>query len=842
MTSSTALRFALRELRAGLGGFRILIACLALGVAAIAAVGTVRSGIEAGLTREGATILGGDAEAEFTYRRATDKELQWIAENSLQYSEIIDFRSMLSATVDGQSERGLTQVKAIDENYPLYGNPRLTSGQDIQSVLSAAGDVPGIVVEPLLADQLGLAVGDRVKLGTQTYELRDLIEYIPDSAGDGFGLGPRTLVLSRDLEGSGLITQGTLYESKYRMKTPPGTDLAQLETAADTVFQGAGVRWRDSNNAAPGIQRFVDRLGAFLILVGLSGLATGGIGVSTAVRAYLQRKVSVIATLRSLGAENSVIFQTYFMQIGILSGLGILLGLVIGIGAPLLAAPLITASLPFPVSISIYPQPVIEAVIYGGLTAALFTLWPLAQAENIRAAALFRDAAENAYTRPRVPYVIAIVVLVATLLASASWFTGSAQLTLWTAGGVIGALILLALTAAGIRWLARALRRRSYNYARTRWAISAISGKNEGAAAIILAIGLGLSVLAAMGQIDGNLRQAIKNDLPEVAPSYFFVDIQKSQMPEFRQMMADTPQVSRYDAAPMLRAVVTQINGKPALDVAPDHWVVRGDRGITYAEKLPDRYAITDGEWWPADYDGPPQISFAKEEAEEIGLVLGDTVTVNILGRDIMGTITSFRDVDFSTAGIGFVMTMNPAALRGAPHTFIATVYADAEYEAQLLRDLAEPFPNITAIRIKDAIDRVSSVLNSIAAAVSYGAAATLLTGFLVLIGSAISAQHARNFESAILKTLGASRRDILFSFALRSGVMGATAGFVAIFVGIAAGWAINYFIMDADFNVIWSNALGVVAGGILANVLANLGFALRALNASPARILRSRE
>jgi len=485
---------------------------------------------------------------------------------------------------------------------------------------------------------------------------------------------------------------------------------------------------------------------------------------------------------------------------------------------------------------------VIEAVQYGGLTAALFTLWPLAQAENIRAAALFRDAAENAYTRPRLPYVVAILVLVAALLASASWFTGSTQLTLWTSGGVIGALILLALTATGIRWLARVLRRRSYNYARTRWAISAISGKNEGAAAIILAIGLGLSVLAAMGQIDGNLRQAIKNDLPEVAPSYFFVDIQKSQMSEFRQMMADTPQVSRYDAAPMLRAVVTQINGKPALEVAPDHWVVRGDRGITYAEKLPDRYAITAGEWWPENYEGPPQISFAKEEAEEIGLVLGDTVTVNILGRDITGTITSFRDVDFSTAGIGFVMTMNPAALQGAPHTFIATVYADAEYEAQLLRDLAEPFPNITAIRIKDAIERVSSVLNSIAAAVSYGAAATLLTGFLVLIGSAISAQHARNFESAILKTLGASRRDILFSFALRSGVMGATAGFVAIFVGIAAGWAINYFIMDADFAVIWSNAIGVVTGGILANVLANLVFAMRALNASPARILRSRE
>jgi putative ABC transport system permease protein len=838
----TAFHFARRELRAGLGGFRILIACLALGVAAIAAVGTVRSGIENGLNREGAAILGGDAEAEFTYRRADDTELKWLRDQATDVSEIIDFRSMLVADIDGQKERALTQIKAIDTAYPLYGTLKLQSGQDIATALAPRNGTPSVMVETVLAEQMGLRVGDPLQLGTKDFVLSDLITYIPDSGGDGFGLGPRTILYADDLAGSGLLGEGTLYSTKYRLALPPNSDLEAIAEIAKTQFEGTGVRWRDATNAAPGIERFVDRLGSFLILVGLAGLATGGIGVSAAVRAYLERKVRVIATFRSLGAENAIIFQTYFIQIGVLSMLGIFIGLVLGIGAPVLAEPLIAASLPFPVDISIYPQPVFEAVIYGLLTATIFTLWPLARVENIKAATLFRNMTDTTPFWPRWIYVVAVVILIAILLGVAIVFTGSLRLTLWTAAGIFGALGLLYLTAILVRWAAKSTARLAKGRPRLRWALSAMGGSTEGAASVILAIGLGLSVLAAMGQIDGNLRRAIAQDLPDVAPAYFFIDIQKSQMPAFRQLLTENTQVTKFDEAPMLRGIVSKINGQDALEVAPDHWVVRGDRGLTYATTLPERYAVVDGEWWPADYDGPPLISFAKEEADEIGLTLGDTVTVNILGREITGTISNLRDVDFSTAGIGFVMTFNTAALSKAPHTFIATVYSDPNAEAQLLRDIADTFPNITAIRIRDAIERVSSVMGSIASAVAYGAGATLLTGFLVLIGSAASSQHNRNFEAAVLKTLGATRSQILVSFATRSALMGAAAGAVAIVVGVTGGWAINHFVMDADFTVIWSNALGVVFGGIFANLLANLGFAMRALNAAPAKILRTRE
>jgi putative ABC transport system permease protein len=353
---------------------------------------------------------------------------------------------------------------------------------------------------------------------------------------------------------------------------------------------------------------------------------------------------------------------------------------------------------------------------------------------------------------------------------------------------------------------------------------------------------LGLSVLAAVGQIDWNLRQAIATDLPTRAPAFFFVDIQPDQIDPFLAMMDANPAVTDLETAPMLRGVITQINGKPAREVAGDHWVVRGDRGITYAAAPGPKTRITDGTYWPEDYAGEPQISFATEEAEEMGLKLGDTMTVNILGRDLTATITSFREVDFSNAGMGFVMTLNPAALAGAPHTHIATVYAPPEAEAAILKEVTKTWPNVTAIRIREAVDRVAEALSAIATATAWAAAGTLITGFVVLIGAAAAGERARIYESAILKTLGATRGKILSSFALRSALMGAAAGIVAVVAGGLSGWAVMTFVMDSTYRFEPWSAIGIVAGGVLATLLAGLFFALRPLSARPAQTLRAQD
>ena len=838
MTLRIASRFALRELRGGLRGFRVFLACLALGVAAIAAVGTVRAGIEAGLTRDGAALLGGDAEVEFTYRFARDEELAFLNSIADRISETVDFRSMAVVDRDGTTERGLTQIRAVDDTYPLVGAVQLDPVMPLADALADQGGV----MERVLADRLGLVPGDSFRLGEATFTLRAILERYPDNASAGFGLGPRTIVLTDALAGSGLIVEGTLFSTQYRLDLPEGADLAALEQQAEDQFRDAGLRWRDSRRGAGGAEQFVDRIGAFLILVGLSGLAVGGVGVSAAVRAYLAGKTSVIATLKTLGATRSTIFLTYFIQIGVLTLAGVTLGLILGAGLPVLLAPLIEARLPVPAVFTIYTAPLAEAAVYGVLAALIFTLWPLAKTEDIRAATLFRDAFAASRALPRATYLVVIAGLVALLVGAAVWFSGTVFLTLWTAGGITGSLLILILAAALIRWVARKSRLAARGNTAMRMALGSIGARGGESTSVVLSLGLGLTVLAAVGQIDGNLRTAFADDLPAVAPSYFFVDIQPDQIGGFRDRLDQDEAVSRYDTAPMLRGIITQINGRPATEVADGHWVVRGDRGVTYADAQPAGTEITAGAWWPAGYDGPPQISFAAEEAAEIGLQLGDTMTVNILGRDITGEVTSFRNVSWEDAGIGFVLAMNQSALQGAPHSWISTAYATPEAEAAILRDLATAYPNITAIRVRDAIDQVIALVGGLSAATRYGALITLITGFLVLIGAAAAGERTRTYEAAVLKTLGASRRSILASFALRSALLGLAAGVVALGAGILGGWAVATFIMDTGYTVIWGNALLIIGGGIMASLLAGLAFALRPLAAKPARVLRARE
>ncbi len=842
MTLPVAFRFARRELRGGFRGFAVFLACLTLGVAAIAAVGTVRGGINRALVEQGAVLMGGDAQMSFTYRFASDSERAFMATNAATVSEIVDFRSMAVKGDGTEAERALTQVKAVDGAYPLTGRLMLTPEMSPAEAFAVADGTPGAAMDPVLADRLGLKPGDLFKLGRQSFHLSALIAREPDGATAGFTLGPRTIVRTTDLAGSGLLEPGSLFDTRYRLLLPPGADLGAFGKLAVETLRDSGMRWQDARHGAPGMERFANRMSSFLVLVGLAGLAVGGVGIASAVRSYLDGKVETIAALKALGAEGRVIFATYLIQVAMLTAVGVILGLLLGASLPMLAAPLIADQLPIPLTIGLDGRALAEAALYGTLTALLFALWPLARTRAVRAAALFRDLGAERRRWPGWPLALTLIGLAGALCLSAVGLADSRRLALGTLGGILGALLLLTLAALVLRRFARRMGRNARGRPALRLALAAIGGPREEATAVVLSLGLGLSVLAAVGQIDWNLRGAIARDLPDVAPSYFFVDIQPDQIDGFRARLASDPGVSKEEDAPMLRGVLTRINGQDAEKVAGKHWVLQGDRGLTYSSEPPPNTRITAGTFWPKDYAGPPQVSFAAEEATEMGLKLGDRITVNVLGRDVEAEITSFREVDFSTAGIGFVMVMNPAALSGAPHSFIATVYADQAAEATILRDLASAYPNITAIRVRDVIDRVGEALAAIAKATSVAAGVTLLTGLVVLIGAAASGERARIYEAAVMKTLGATRGTMLTSFALRSALMGAAAGAVAVLFGGLAGWAVMYFVMESDFRFEPISAILIVVGGASVTLLAGLAFALRPLSVRPAQVLRARD
>ena len=835
-------RWALRELRNGFKGFYTLIASLALGVALIAAIESVKQGIQSGLVSQGAVLLGGDAEVELTYRFASNQEREWFDEISDQISEVVDFRSMIFVDRREGNNHALTQITAIDKSYPLKGQVRLVDGSDFQTALVAKNGISGVLMENLLVERLKLDVGQFVTIGAKTFRLGGIIESLPDKSTDGFGLAPRTLVYKSDLNGSGLLVPGTFFSSKYRLIFPLDSDFDAISLLVKKNFEGSGFRWRDARNAAPEAMVLIDRLTAFLVFVGLSSLVVGGVAVSSGIYTHLENKKPVIATLRSIGATNDIIFQLYFIQIACLAAVGILIGIVLGVCFPLILAPILEAALPVPMRIGFYSSAVLQAGLYGILIASIFTLWPLAKIKSISPATLFRKIDYSPHRLPAFPFFFVTLVLLVGLITAASHFTASFNLAL---GFFIGLLIVLSILFLGAflaKLLAIKLKSYTQGYFLLRWAVGSISRPGDGIVTAVLALGIGLCVLTTIGQIDGNLRSSLREDLPKVAPSFFFVDIQKTQIQEFYHILETDLGVSRVDSAPMLRGIISKINGRPATEIAGDHWVLKGDRGVTYSDTKPKSSKIVAGEWWPKNYTGENQVSFAAEEAAEMGLKLGDELTINILGRDILARVTSFRDVNFSTAGIGFIMSMNPAALEKAPHSFIATVYAQISAEARILRKLSATFPNITAIRVKDVIDFISTWVASITAATSYVTMVTLLAGFLVLLGTAASYEQKQSFEVSVLRSLGAQRHSIILSFLLRSLILGAVAASVALVCGILASLVICQFVLDINFNVVWANALGIEVGGVLAHMFASSFFIIRALNCKPSQILRNYE
>ncbi len=839
-----AWRLARRELRGSLGSFRVFLACLAIGVASIAAVGSITGAITAGLQGNGRALLGGDVELRLTHRFAEPEERAWLEDEAASLSEVITFRGMIGAP---SGERALAQVKAVDGVYPLVGAVTLQDGT-LDAALAEQGGTFGGVAEKALLDRLGLSIGDDLRLGTKTIALRGVIASEPDRQTGGIDLGPRLMVSTDALEGSGLLQEGSLYRTRYRLTLAEGDTAEAFQERLDEALPDAGWRWRDLSDPSPGTTRVVERIGTFLILVGLAALAVGGVGVSAATRGYLERKTETIGTLKALGASGGLTVAVYLIQIMLLTAIGIAIGLVIGAGVPLLLGPTLSEALPVPADFGVYPGALAEAAAYGAMTALLFALWPLAMARETPAAVLFRDVVEKGRRMPRPTYLIALLALFAALVGAAIFFSGDIRIGGFFIAGLVVALVAFALMAQVVRWIARRL---SQNAALVRGrpalrlALANIGGPGSETTGVMLSLGLGLTLLSTIGQIDSNLRGLIAGDIADEAPAFFFLDIPAPQRDDFVAVAEADSAIEKIDTAPMLRGRITGINGEDAdpEKISPEaRWMLRGDRGLTYSATPPEGTTLTEGEWWPEDYTGEPLMSFIEEEGRQMGLKVGDTITINVLGRDLTARIANFREVEWRRMGINFTMVTNPAALQAAPHSHIATVYAGAGEEGRLTRLFAQDFPSAVAIPVREVIERTRDLIGQLADAVRGASLATILSGLIVLIGVTAAAQRRHLFEAAVLKTLGAERGTLMRAAVLRYLLLGSAAALLAVAIGAAAAWAVTTKVFEAEYVFALPSALLVGGLGVVATLVTCGYFARRMVAVMPARMLRSRE
>ena len=839
-----ALRLALREMRGGLSGFYIFLACIALGTAAIAGVNSVSRSITAAITQEGQAILGADIRFELQNRPANEEELAFLQSPGTM-THTAGLRSM-TRLPDG-SDQTLVEVKAVDSLYPLYGDLALDPQLGFDALFGEKDGRFGIAVAPLLPDRLAVALGDTVLLGNAQFEIRAIIESEPDALSDGFGFAPRLLMSQDGLAAAGLIQVGSLVEYAYKIRLPGNigdAEIAALRRTADERFPTAGWSVRSRSNAAPALSANITRFSQFLILVGLTALVVGGVGVANAVRAYLDSKRGVIATFKCLGASGSFVFAVYLIQILIISMIGIGLGLVLGAAMPLFAQTALSGILPVSTETFVYPDALLLAAVFGYLTALAFAVLPLGRARDVPATALFREQGFDAFSLPRKRYLLMAGVLVATfagLAVATSYDRFIASIFL---GSIALAFVVLRLVSILIEWLARRAPR--VNSTALRLAIGNIHRPGALTPSVVLSLGLGLALLVTLALIDGNLRREITGSLPDRAPDFFFVDIQSDEVEQFTELLIEKAPNGEIQRVPMLRGRILEFNAEDVrtLEVAPEaQWVLRGDRGVTYSETIPPNAKLTAGSWWDADYSGEPLVSFAAEEAGELGLSVGDTVTVNVLGRNITARIANLREVEWESLSINFVMVFSPSTFAGAPHAWLATLrdpQSDAAEEGEVLRSITNAFPTVTSVRVKDAIELVNRIVGQLATAIRAAAAVALVASVLVLSGVLAAGNRTRAHDAVVLKTLGATRRTLIRAFSFEYMILGFATAVFALLAGGVAAWFVVTRIMTLPSNFLPDVALITVVSALILTVGIGLAGTWRVLGQKAAPILRN--
>ncbi len=832
------LRLAWRGLRGGRAGWFTIVACLMLGVGAIAASLSLDYSLRRALSDDARSLLGGDAELRLTYRPPNEPELNFLKSFGT-LAQSAEMRVMARTETDGRQT--LAELKTIDDAYPLFGKVDLLPAQSLAQATLRDGAAWGAAAEQDLLDRLGLTIGDRFTIGEATFVLRAVIQREPDRAGANFSLGPRLLVASGALPATGLIQPGSLVHYLVLMKLAPGTSAQQFRRIVDAKYDPPPWLFRDARDATPSLKRLLDRTTLFLTLVGLTSLLVGGIGIADGTTAFIDQRLSDIAKLKCLGASNSVILGSNCLQFAVLALSGMVLGLILGASAPWVVMATLGDRLPVEAHLGIALPPLAEALGFGVLASITFATGPLARAAAVSGAQLLRDRVAPLPTRFGIGPALLVTIAATALAGFTVLISADRKLAVWFVVGGAAAFALFSLGGHLVVALARLASRRKTGSLSLRLALSSLYRPGALTQGVVLSLGLGLSLLVGLTLVEVTLSREIDQQIPAKAPSFFFIDIQSDQAATFDRVAraAGADEISR---AVMIRGRITRIKDVPVARAPVAEaaaWAVKGDRGLTVADVPPADADIVAGSWWAKDYDGPPLVSLDATIAKGFGVTVGDTITVDVLGREITARIASLRRIDWASLGMNFTFVLSPNALAGAPVSEIATVRVPPGKEAAVERAVSEALPTISVIRISDALAQLKRVVDGIGIAIRAAAGVALLAGGLVLAAAISAGQRRRIAEAVLMKVLGAARADLLRAVLWEFLILGGAAGAVAALVGCLIAWGVLTKVLHMDADILPLPVVATLAGGIAAVAMAGLAGTWRALAARPAPYLR---
>lgn len=834
---STAWALARRDLNARFKGLRLLLVCIFLGTAALAAIGTLTTAIERELASSGQELLGGDLEVEVWQRTLRPEEVTAIS----AYGTISSGYRMqaMASTPDAAAP---IELKAVDTRWPMFGTLLLDDGRSVGAPTGMDAWIAQTAIE-----RLGIKLGESFKVGTVTLRAAGIIKDEPDRLSEGFQLGPTVIVAEGVPAEAGLLEPGALYQSKHRVAfTDAGRDPAEVEEALTKAFPTAGFDIRTRDRASPGADRFVRQMSDFLTLVGLAALVIAGIGIAGGVSSYLDQRRAGIATLKVLGATSADIVRIYALQIGVAALVGSIAGLVAGVAVTPLLASALQGLLPVESGFLIAPGALALAAGYGLLVAFTFAAAPLLRARTFPAMALMRSGIVPLARDKRA--LIATGLGLAAICALALLTTAQPMLSGGFLLGAGGALLLL----AGLGWLIQTLARRLPRPANPllRSALANLHRPGAPTGALVTALGFGLAAFVLLAAVQTAIDGNIQSRVPRQAPDYFVLDVPQAKEPRFFELIQQEFPDAGIRTVPTMRGAVIAYGPRDAmvrvadLDEIPEGaWALRGERGLTYADTLPEGNRVVAGEWWSPFHKGEPLVSVDARFAEAVGLKVGDYLTIGILGVERTARVASLREIDWESMGFNFALVFSRNAIADAPHNLSATVdlpdSADSAARGRLLRALVQEMPSSSVIEVGGILVEARKLLQQVSLATLAAAAVTVLAGLAVLMGAIAAARAARTYDTVMLRVLGASRRQVLLLQLAEYGLLAGVLALVALGLGGGLAWVVITQLFEFDWLPDWGQVLGVLALGVALVLGFALAGSLPLLRAKPARALR---
>ncbi|HVG08670.1 MAG TPA: FtsX-like permease family protein [Thermoanaerobaculia bacterium] len=843
----------IRESRGARGRLAFFVACLSVGVAAVVAVAGMSASLDEGIRTEARQLLAADLAIEG--RRPVPPGLD-LARAGLAGAQRTDLKEMVTVVLARTSQ--VVELRVVNGEYPFYGDLELRPQRRLSELLGPES----VVVGSELLSNLGLRQGDTLRVGGAVFRIAGVVLSEPDRVSVSFTIGPRVFMSGEGLARTQLEGKGSRVGHRTLIKLPASFSTERLPQAkerleralADSTFYQV----ETYKEAQPALRNSIDRVDRFLGLVALLSLFVGGIGVAQSVRAWLSSRLDAIAVLKCLGMRPREIFPLYLGQTALLGLAGSLVGIVLGSAVQLALPGLFPDLIPTELVRPWQPTALLRGLGLGVGVAVLFSLPSLATVLRVPPARVLRRDAEPL---PSHRWVTAATLIV---LGTGIWVMATAQSrsldlgSRFTAGMVL-VTALLGGAALLISWMVRRLPRESLpGRIWMRHGLAALARPGAGTVSAIVALGLGVLVVLGMSLVERRLSSQLATAIPPDAPSAFLIDIQPGQWAGVHDILRKQG-ASRVDSVPVIMARVSAIDGRPVEQLAvaaearrkqeeeePDgedrqgarRWALTREQRLTYLKELPADNRLVEGKLWsdPAR----AEVSVEKEFADDLGLHLGSTIRFDVQGVPLELTVTSLRTVDWQTFGINFFLVVEPGVLEKAPQNRLAATRLPRGSEQRVQDALAAAYPNVTLIRVREVLEKISGVLERIGVGIRFLGGFTVLAGIAILGGAVSAGSARRGREVALLKTLGMTRPGVAGAFAVEYALIGLVAGVI----GAAGATVLAYMVVTRGFELPWEIQAWPVAlalgGAVVLAVGAGLAASARALERRPIEVLRA--